>query len=115
MHNVGEEFGTQFRHKVAGTRGLTGAYVHVDCAANAHSLGAQGFDVRSREELRDVLAKTANMTGLVLIAAHTNLEPLPFGSGAWWEVGSLDTQQPESRKPQREAFAQQAVCHRWFV
>jgi 3D-(3,5/4)-trihydroxycyclohexane-1,2-dione acylhydrolase (decyclizing) len=115
MHNVGEEFGTQFRRKVAGTRGLTGEYVEVDYAANARSLGAQAFDVHTRTEFRDALAKAATMEGPVLIAAHTNLDALPFGSGAWWEVGSPDAQKPDTLTAHREEFAAKASRHRWFV
>lgn len=114
-NNVGEEFGTQFRRKLAGTRGLKGEFVQVDYAANARSLGAQAYDVTTREEFRAVLAQTAKARGPVLIAVHTNLDALPFGSGAWWEVGSPDAEQPASLPRQREAFAAQASRHRWFV
>ncbi|MBN3812510.1 thiamine pyrophosphate-dependent enzyme [Paraburkholderia sp. Ac-20347] len=115
INNMGVEFGTQFRRKVEGDLGLTGEYVQVDYAANARSLGAHAFEVHSREELRDALASSAKLDGPVLIAAHTNLEALPFGSGAWWEIGSPDASQPEPLLAHRQVFKEKAAQHRWFV
>jgi 3D-(3,5/4)-trihydroxycyclohexane-1,2-dione acylhydrolase (decyclizing) len=78
---TGRSFGNEFRRRDGG------AFVEVDYAANAASLGCAAVDVRDLDELRAALASARDEPRPTLIACH--VEPLRglLGSGAFWDLG----------------------------
>jgi 3D-(3,5/4)-trihydroxycyclohexane-1,2-dione acylhydrolase (decyclizing) len=85
--SVGAEgFGTRYRYRGAASGQLDGDVLPVDLAANAASLGAQTFKVRSIAELRDALraAQSSDRTTVIHIETDPTV-PAP-DSAAWWDV-----------------------------
>jgi 3D-(3,5/4)-trihydroxycyclohexane-1,2-dione acylhydrolase (decyclizing) len=77
---TGQSFGNEFRRR-------DGAFVEVDYAANAASLGCAAVDVGDLDGLRAALAAARDEPRPSLIACH--VEPLRglLSSGAFWDLG----------------------------
>ncbi|MEY3774586.1 MAG: hypothetical protein RLZZ129_1366 [Verrucomicrobiota bacterium] len=90
IHNLqrgqgGRSFGNEFRARSRVSGRLDGAYVAVDYAANARSLGATVFTVRTKEELRTALAAAKAEKNTCLI--YVPVSPLSVMQGySWWDV-----------------------------
>ncbi len=95
-----QRFGTRYRYRTDdGT--LDGAFLPVDLAANARSLGAHVVEVRSADELKVAIAQAKAWPddgGPFVI--HVETDPFVFApdSDAWWDVpvsqvSTLDTTQ----------------------
>ncbi|MZQ82151.1 3D-(3,5/4)-trihydroxycyclohexane-1,2-dione acylhydrolase (decyclizing) [Paenibacillus sp. 5J-6] len=92
IHNLqrsqgSDGFGNEFRYRTEATGGLTGAYMPIDFAAHARSLGAKAYKANTAEELQIALqqAKQESVTTLIEIAVvpGTNTD----GYESWWNVG----------------------------
>jgi 3D-(3,5/4)-trihydroxycyclohexane-1,2-dione acylhydrolase (decyclizing) len=92
IHNLqrsqgSDGFGNEFRYRTEATGGLTGAYMPIDFAAHARSLGAKAYKANTAEELQTALrkAKQESVTTLIEIAVvpGTNTD----GYESWWNVG----------------------------
>ncbi|UVI31391.1 3D-(3,5/4)-trihydroxycyclohexane-1,2-dione acylhydrolase (decyclizing) [Paenibacillus spongiae] len=92
IHNLqrghgSDGFGNEFRYRSEDSGLLTGGYMPIDFAANARSLGAAAYKVRSAEELKQALeaAKRETVTTLIEIPVvpGTNTD----GYESWWNVG----------------------------
>jgi 3D-(3,5/4)-trihydroxycyclohexane-1,2-dione acylhydrolase (decyclizing) len=85
--SVGAEgFGTRYRYRGAESGQLDGDVLPVDLAANAASLGAKTFSVKSIAEFRDALtaAQSSDRTTVIHIETDPTV-PAP-DSAAWWDV-----------------------------
>lgn len=92
IHNLqrsqgSDGFGNEFRYRTEATGGLTGAYMPIDFAVHARSLGAKAYKANTAEELQTALrqAKQESVTTLIEIAVvpGTNTD----GYESWWNVG----------------------------
>ncbi|MFB5761214.1 3D-(3,5/4)-trihydroxycyclohexane-1,2-dione acylhydrolase (decyclizing) [Paenibacillus medicaginis] len=92
IHNLQREhgsdgFGNEFRYREADTGRLTGAYIPIDFAAHARSLGAKGYRVENakqlEEALRDAQAETVTTLIEIPVVPGTNTG----GYDSWWNVG----------------------------
>lgn len=92
IHNLqrsqgSDGFGNEFRYRTEATGGLTGAYMPIDFAAHARSLGAKAYKANTAEELQTALqlAKQESVTTLIEISVvpGTNTD----GYESWWNVG----------------------------
>jgi 3D-(3,5/4)-trihydroxycyclohexane-1,2-dione acylhydrolase (decyclizing) len=81
-----QRFGTRYRMRDPESGMLDGAYVPVDLAANAESLGADVLRADGIEEFRIALekAKTATRTTVVYVESDP-LAPVPSPE-SWWDV-----------------------------
>ncbi len=81
-----QRFGTRYRMRNHNTGQLDGAYIPVDLAANAESLGADVLRADGIEEFRVALekAKAATRTTVVYVESDP-LAPVP-SSNSWWDV-----------------------------
>ncbi len=81
-----QRFGTRYRMRDHNTGQLDGAYIPVDLAANAESLGADVLRADGIEEFRVALekAKAATRTTVVYVESDP-LAPVP-SSNSWWDV-----------------------------
>jgi 3D-(3,5/4)-trihydroxycyclohexane-1,2-dione acylhydrolase (decyclizing) len=84
---TGRSFGLEFRERSADGSGLGGAFVEVDYAANARSLGCAVFAASSPDEFRDALGAAREETGPVVIVARVEPRRLLLDSDCWWDVG----------------------------
>ncbi|MCJ8014104.1 3D-(3,5/4)-trihydroxycyclohexane-1,2-dione acylhydrolase (decyclizing) [Paenibacillus sp. KQZ6P-2] len=89
-------FGNEFRYRAKDTNGLTGAYMPIDYAAHARSLGAKSYKSSTVEDLEQalLLAKQETVATLIEIAVvpGTNTD----GYESWWHVGVPEVSVSES-------------------
>ena len=83
-------FGTLYRYRRDGSLGTdsadSGAYLPVDLAANAESLGARVLRAATIDELRDALREAKGEERTTVIAVATDrYEGVP-GYESWWDV-----------------------------
>ncbi|MSU66791.1 MAG: 3D-(3,5/4)-trihydroxycyclohexane-1,2-dione acylhydrolase (decyclizing) [Opitutus sp.] len=90
IHNLqrgqgGRSFGNEFRRRSRASGRLEGAFLEVDFAANARSLGATVFTACTKAELRDALAaaKAERNTCLIYVPATPGSVMQGF---SWWDV-----------------------------
>lgn len=98
-----QRFGTSYRFRSAG-QDYDGAYLPVDLAANAESLGASVIRCRTIADLRDGLkrAREADRTTVVHIETDP-LSPVP-SSESWWDVPVSEISELSSTQAAREAY-----------
>lgn len=90
IHNLqrgqgGRSFGNEFRARTGGSGRLDGAFMEVDYAANARSLGATAFTARTKDELRAALAAAKAEKNTCLIYIPVTPESVMRGY-SWWDV-----------------------------
>ena len=81
-------FANEFRAREEGTARLTGKCLEIDFAALARAYGADGYEVTTIEELREVFAKTLSSEKLNLIDVKVLPGTMTEGYEAWWRVGT---------------------------
>lgn len=91
IHNLQREhgsgsFGNEFRARDAQGR-LAGAYLPIDFAAHARSMGANAYTATTIEQLREALAQARQHTTTTLIAIPVLPGTNSSGYDAWWQVG----------------------------
>lgn len=90
IHNLqngcgGDSFGNEFRARSAESGRLEGAFVEIDFAANARSLGAAAYVARTEAELEQALDAARREARTTLI--HVPVEPRTGLPGySWWDV-----------------------------
>lgn len=107
-------YGTRFRYRDTQTGQLTGAFVPVDLAANARSLGADTLEVSSIEELERALATARaaeTMTAIVIDADPTAVVP---GYDAWWDVPVSEVSEMQSVREARVEYDAHRQTERTF-
>jgi 3D-(3,5/4)-trihydroxycyclohexane-1,2-dione acylhydrolase (decyclizing) len=80
-------FANEFRRRDKGGRLLSGAYIEVDYAENAHSMGCHTFTAHSISELRRALVEAKSLSGPAVIVAKADKRGKSIGSGLWWDLG----------------------------
>ncbi|CAI6040548.1 3D-(3,5/4)-trihydroxycyclohexane-1,2-dione acylhydrolase (decyclizing) [Cohnella sp. JJ-181] len=100
IHNLqrghgSDGFGNEFRYRDASSSRYTGAYMPIDFAAHARSLGAAAYKADSADTLREALlrAREEKVTTLVEISVlpGTNTD----GYESWWNVGVPEVSEGE--------------------
>lgn len=88
-------FGNELRYRDQSSGRLTGAYVPIDFAKHAESLGCKSYRVKTIAELQSALAAAKEDTQSVLI----DIKVLPdTGTGnyeSWWRVGVAEVSKNE--------------------
>lgn len=92
IHNLqrghgSDGFGNEFRYRDTQTGQLTGAYMPIDFAAHARSLGAKAYKAANAEQLKEAIAsaRTESITTLIEIAVMPGTSTEGYES--WWHVG----------------------------
>jgi 3D-(3,5/4)-trihydroxycyclohexane-1,2-dione acylhydrolase (decyclizing) len=80
-------FGNEFRYRSTETGKLTEAYMQIDYAAHARSLGAKAFTATNVEELREALEKAKKETVTTLVEIKVLPGTGTVGYESWWRVG----------------------------
>jgi 3D-(3,5/4)-trihydroxycyclohexane-1,2-dione acylhydrolase (decyclizing) len=101
-------FGTLYRYRDSGSLGVdsekSDAYLPVDLAANAESLGAKVFRASTIEELRAGLESARAEEGPVVIAVQSDrYEGVP-DYDSWWDVAVAEVSDVPSVRAAREAY-----------
>jgi 3D-(3,5/4)-trihydroxycyclohexane-1,2-dione acylhydrolase (decyclizing) len=96
---TGISFGNEFRMRDPATKRLDGAFLPVDLAANAASLGARAFRVDTEEELVKALHEARAETRTCVIVAETELYRRVPDSTVWWDIAPAEVStDPASQK-----------------
>ena len=101
-------FGTLYRYRRDGSLGTDSAdsqaFLPVDLAANAESLGARVIRAETIEELRAALAEAKDETRTTVIAVATDRHEGVPGYESWWDVPVAEVADSESVRAAREAY-----------
>jgi len=102
-------FGTQFRERKDGSRGLDGErepapFLATDLAANAESLGAHVIRARGIAEMREALAAAKKFDRTVVIHIEVDRYASVPSYESWWDVPVAEVSQPASVRDARAAY-----------
>lgn len=89
-------FGNELRFRDEGTGRLAGAYMPIDYAANAASMGALAFKADDEASLREALQKAKEADRTVLIHVTVDPEARVPGYDSWWDVPIAEVSGQES-------------------
>lgn len=108
------QFGNELRYRDDNTGRLDGAYITIDFAANAESLGATVFRANSANELRAALdgALAAQQTAVIHVHVDKN-ERVP-GFDSWWDVPVAEVSGEASVREAYEDYRVNRERERYF-
>lgn len=89
-------FGNELRFRDESTGRLAGAYMPIDYAANAASMGALAFKADDEASLREALQKAKEADRTVLIHVTVDPEARVPGYDSWWDVPIAEVSGQES-------------------
>jgi len=97
---VGHSLGNEFKVRDAESGLLDkGAFIEVDYAKNAESVGLTAWQATTEDEVRTALQQARNEPGSCMIVVPTEKYRFPPGSDVWWEVvGAEVTNNPKTRE-----------------
>ncbi len=99
MARAGRSFGNEFRGRDTEADRLEGDYLEIDFAANAESLGARAWHVKTPDELGQALREARSETRVCVIVCETEKHRYLPPSGVWWDIASAEaTNDPMTRK-----------------
>jgi len=104
MHRVGHSFGNEFRTRDAKSQALEGAYLKIDFAKNAESMGARAWQVNTPEELRNALRDARAETRTCVIVAETEKYHYAPGSGVWWDIAAAEVSADSTTQKRRTEY-----------
>ncbi|MEE3951863.1 3D-(3,5/4)-trihydroxycyclohexane-1,2-dione acylhydrolase (decyclizing) [Peribacillus frigoritolerans] len=107
-------FGNEFRYRSEKDNKLTGDYLEIDFAANARSLGAKGYSVRTLEELQDALKKAKQETVSTLIDIKVLPGTCTTGYESWWRLGVAEVSTDEKVQKAHKAMEEIAATARKY-
>jgi len=103
MARAGQSFGNEFRARDRKTNRLEGAYLKIDFAKNAESMGARAWNANTPEALRKALQEARSETGPCVIVVETEKYRSLPGSEVWWDVAVAEvSQDPVTQKLRAE-------------
>jgi len=104
MQRVGHSFGNEFRARDAKNQALEGAYLKIDFAKNAESMGARTWQVNTPEELRSALRDARAETRTCVIVAETEKYHYAPGSGVWWDIAAAEVSADSTTQKRRTEY-----------
>ena len=107
-------FGTEYRYRTA-DGALDGAYLPVDLASNAESLGACVLRVRSMVELEEALRQARDMERTVVIHCEADRDARVGGYESWWDVPVAEISEMPSVQDARARYAAARERERWHL
>jgi 3D-(3,5/4)-trihydroxycyclohexane-1,2-dione acylhydrolase (decyclizing) len=101
-------FGTLYRYRREGSLGTDSAdseaFLPVDLAANAESLGARVIRAATVDELREALEAAKAETRTTVIAVETDRHEGVPGYESWWDVPVAEVAESEGVRAARTAY-----------
>lgn len=104
MHRAGHSFGNEFRARDANSQALEGAYLKIDFAKNAESMGARAWQVNTPEELRNALRDARAETRTCVIVAETEKYHYAPDSGVWWDIAAAEVSADSTTQKRRAEY-----------
>ncbi|MFL5761811.1 MAG: 3D-(3,5/4)-trihydroxycyclohexane-1,2-dione acylhydrolase (decyclizing) [Thermomicrobiales bacterium] len=102
MASGSPSFGNEFRYRGTESGRLDGAFMSVDFALNAESLGAVAFRASTADELQEALEKAKQTEHTTVIHVRVDVDARVPGFDSWWDVPIAQVSGEGSVK---EAFA----------
>ena len=107
-------FGNELRYRSEKDNRLTGNYIEIDFAANAKSLGAKSYTVRTLDELHDALEKAKSETVTTLIDIKVLPGTSSDGFESWWHLGVAEVSTSEKvQKAHKEMIAKKEEARKY--
>ena len=107
-------FGTEYRYR-APEGGLSGAYLPVDLAGNAASLGACVLRASSVAELDAALAEARRMDRTVVVHVEADREARVGSYECWWDVPVAEVAEDAAVREARQAYERNRLAERWYL
>ena len=105
-------FGTAYRERVDGE--LRGDFLAVDFAANAASLGALSYHVRTRDDLEEALVTARSSPRTTVVVVEVDPECRVPGYESWWDVPVAQVSEMESVRAAHQAYEKGRLRERYF-
>ena len=107
LARAGHDFATEFMARDATTGRLEGAYLEIDFAKNAESMGARAWHVTTPGDLRKALREAREETRCCVIVAETEPHRSSPASGIWWDVEAAEVSEDGVTVELRAAYEQE--------
>jgi 3D-(3,5/4)-trihydroxycyclohexane-1,2-dione acylhydrolase (decyclizing) len=104
MGRVGVSFGNEFRARDPEVQRLEGAYLDIDFAKNAESMGARAWSVTTPEALRQALSEAREESRSCVIVAEVEKHRYGPSSDVWWDVASAELTNDNETQAARAAY-----------
>jgi len=111
----GERFGTRYQYRDETSGQLSGAFLPVDLAKNAESLGAIVIKATDKTSLDEALAQSKLNERTTVIYIETNLYRTVKGYHAWWEVPVAEVSTSTSVQKAFETYKENKKEQRIFL
>ena len=115
--SIGQEgFGTEYKYRNEGSGQLDGAYLPVDLAANAASLGADVIRAKDIKSFSEALKAAKSNPKTTVIYIETVPERKIAGYGwAWWDVPVSQVSEVEGAKKAYLTYVENKKKQRFFL
>ncbi|HEY8416526.1 MAG TPA: 3D-(3,5/4)-trihydroxycyclohexane-1,2-dione acylhydrolase (decyclizing) [Limnochordales bacterium] len=107
-------FGNELRFRDKATGRLTGAYMPIDYAANAASMGAVAFKADDEASLREALRKAKEADRTAFIHVTVDPEARVPGYESWWDVPIAEVSGQASVQQARAAYVEARKRQRFY-
>lgn len=101
---TGISFGNEFRMRDPKSGALDGAFLPVDIAANASSLGARSFRATTEDDLASALREARTESKTCVIVADTELYRRVPDSTVWWDIAPAEVSVDEATRKSRADY-----------
>ncbi|HBY94852.1 MAG TPA: 3D-(3,5/4)-trihydroxycyclohexane-1,2-dione acylhydrolase (decyclizing) [Chloroflexi bacterium] len=88
--HVGHSFGNEFRSRDPASNRLDGAFLKIDFAKNAESMGARAWHVTTPDALRSALREAREARRPCVIVVETEPYRRLPGSDVWWDIPAAE-------------------------
>jgi 3D-(3,5/4)-trihydroxycyclohexane-1,2-dione acylhydrolase (decyclizing) len=107
-------FGNEFRYRDPASGRLDGAFIPIDFAKNAESLGAIAFRADTAEELNSALAEAKSTDRTTLIHVRVDVDARVPGFDSWWDVPIAQVSGEQGVKDAFEHYESARTRERYF-
>jgi 3D-(3,5/4)-trihydroxycyclohexane-1,2-dione acylhydrolase (decyclizing) len=114
MSSGSPSFGNEFRYRDEGTDRLDGAYIPIDFAQNAESLGAVAFRASNAEELQEALDHAKGTDRTTLIHVRVAVDARVPGFDSWWDVPIAEVSSETGVRDAFELYENARSLQRYF-
>lgn len=114
--SLGDEgFGTHYKFRNPESGQLDGAYLPVDFAAHARSLGAHAIRARDLPSFREALEEARQQTRTTVIVIETDREQRVPGYESWWDVPVAEVSATADVQEKRAQYEQALKRERHYL
>jgi len=107
-------FGTVYRQRDPRTGQLSGDYLPVDFATNAHGFGAVAYDTFTLAEFKQALTDAQKADRTTVIVVHTDNSLKVPGYESWWDVAVAEVSEIPAVQEARQQYEEQLKKERYF-